>query len=207
MTPAEIETAARQQYNAVGDTNWSAAEIYTLITLGCNEMARFAKCIEKTATDTSVASTRAYSNPTRWIEYKRIEYDGQKLEPITFREDDQLSLTGAASTDTGTPGGYAQFASSIYLRPIPATSALTITFYYYATHAAITTSSQTIEIPEHFHGYLVDYVLYRMYLKDKDPASASEYKGNWIQGMKEARAWQARKKRGDAPAHVHDEGI
>lgn len=207
MTPSEIETAAREQYNAVGDTNWSASEIYNLITLGCNEMARFAKVIEKTATDTSVASTRAYSNPTRWIEYKRIEYDGNKIDPITFREDDELVLSNSTSTETGTPKGYAQFGSSIYLRPIPATSALTIRFYYYATHAAITTAAQTIEIPEHLHGYLVDYVIYRMYLKDKDPNSAMEYKSNWVAGLKEARAWQARKKRGDAPAHVHDEGL
>ena len=58
MTPGEIETAAREQYNAVNDTFWSSAEIMNLIFQATSEMANKTWCIKSTETQSSVAPKR-----------------------------------------------------------------------------------------------------------------------------------------------------
>lgn len=203
MTPAEVETAARQQYNAVGDTNWSQSEIMTLIYGGCLEMARDCKIIERTYSTTTVASQQEYSFPTNTIGIKRITYNGRKLVKTSFKEDDYLTGNNQASTGEGDVRFYQEWNETIYLRPIPP-EALTLKLWCYVEPQAVTTTS-TLEVPTQFHLCLVDYVLSRMYAKDKDFASAKYFRDLWDLHLKKAMAWQQKRTKADAFAAVQDE--
>jgi hypothetical protein len=178
MTPSEIILAARQRYNAVGDTNWSDSEICSLIYFG--ELQLFTELgmvIENTFTTSTVASTREYAYPSNASTIRRIEYNGKKLFPITFRDDDSLTNQNEVTTDTGTPEYYEIFDSTIYLRPIPDTVG-TLKMFANCEPQAVTTNS-TLEIPSFTHGALVDYVVAEMAAKDLNFNMAKYYRDIW----------------------------
>jgi hypothetical protein len=203
MTSVEVETAARQQYNAVGDTNWSQSEIMSLIYAACLDMARKSFIIEDVFSSSTVASQQEYSYPTNVISIKRVTYAGAKLEKISFKEDDYLTGQNQATTATGTPTHYAEFNNTIYLRPTPSAVG-TLKVFAFVEPQAVTTTS-TLEIPTLFHMDLVDFVLSRMYAKDKDFNSAQYFQGLWADHIMEAKKYVKRRYKGDAFAAVQDE--
>lgn len=162
-----------------------------------------------TALPTVVNGTRNYSFPTNARIIKRIEYNvngGQtvKLEPITFREDDALTLVNVASTTKGKPQFYTQFNGQLYFRPIPDNSLDTYNIFHFA-EPVVPTASSTLELPTLFHMDLVDFVVKEMYAKDKDPQMYMLFDAKWQKSIQKIKTWGNRRKRGDAFTIVMNE--
>ena len=140
------------------------------------------------------------------MEIKRVEVDGQKLRPSSFLELDKL--TGAIQGDTtaGTPRYYAVWGNKIFLSPIPDTSGLVITMLYTAQHTVLTTASTTFDagLNVMYHGYLIDYIVYRMYLKEQDERATSHLQ-LWQNHLQKIRQMQHGRKRRDHFAIVQSE--
>ena len=208
MTPAQIVTAARRKYNSASSTFFADAEIYDLIYQAELEIATVTKCLEgrTVISGGSVAGTQSYAFPSGVLELKRVEYDGTKLTPIDFRQDDALTLADANATAQGTPIYYYVWDSTIYFRPIPATSSEQIRLYYYKEPVAVTTASQTLEIPALFHMSMVDRVVAELAAKDQNFETASYYMDLWEnKHMPRIRAWGRKRRTGDAFNTVKDE--
>lgn len=203
MTLTQLETAARNKYNSVGDNFYSSAEIYDLIYEASQILATDALMIEKKSTASTVIGTRAYDYPTRCIAFKRIEYEGQKLMPIDSRDDDQLTLNNASSAEQGTPQYYFIWNGQIYLRPVPAAVG-TITYYYYS-EAKPVESGDTLEIPTLFHLDIVNFVVSELAAKDLNADIAAFYNGKWEKGLQKALQWKRRRTIGDSFKAVKDE--
>jgi hypothetical protein len=210
LSPSDILTYARARYNATGDGFFSDNEIYYSIYQAQLEMSNEVHGIcEAIYQTTSTQGTRQYTFPTNTRVIKRVEYIdlsniAVKLEPITFREDDALTLVNVASTTQGKPQFYSTFNFSLYLRPIPDTTACTIKVYSYNEPQTVTSTS-TLDVPTPFHMDIVDYAVMQMYLKDKDPVMAQAYKALWDQAKMRAKRWVQKKKRGDAFTVVMNE--
>lgn len=205
MTPTEFITACRRKYNAVGNAFYADAEILDLLYQVEGELSRFALTIEA-APDTStstVIGTRAYSIPTRAISIARLTYNGKKLHPISFREDDAVTLRDETTSNTGEPLYYELWGDSVYLRPVP-DAVQTLTFYYYREPAVITTSD-TIETPTRYHMDMVDGVVAEMIYKDENFTMGDRYRRRFESHLAEARKWQKRRRRGDGFSYVKDE--
>src|SRR3990167_6725804 len=203
MTPQQIETAARNRYNAIGDNFWSQAEILDMIYLAMLELSSFALPIEKTYTTSTVVSQQEYDFPSQLISIKRIEYAGAKLSPIDFRDDDALTLNNAATTDEGTPQYYMIWNEVIILRPIPdAIGTLKIRGY---VEPQIPTVSSTLELPTMWHAAIIDFCTREMFAKEKDTSWYDRYDRKWQSWMIQAKQWAARKKRTDGYAVVKNE--
>lgn len=206
MTPAQIETAARRKYNSASSSFFATAEIYDLIYQAELEIARETKMLEGRTTTTSTASTQSYAYPTGVLEIKRVEYDGAKLTPIDLRDDDALTLLNSNTTAEGTPIYYYDWENTVYLRPIPDTSADQIRIYYYKEPTAVTSASQTLEVPALFHMCIVDYVTAEMAMKDGSQAVAQLYFDKWYdKHMPAMKAWVRKRKTGDGFKVVKDE--
>lgn len=197
MTPSELNTAARQRYNAVDDDFWSDQELYTTIYQGCCEMATEGLVIEQTYQTVSVAGQQEYEYPTNALNIKRITYDGRKLDCITFREDDALTLINAATSATGSPTAYMIWNNIIYLRDIPGTDDLVIKVWANIEPRSVSELT-TIEIPTEFHMALVNLLLSEMSAKDKNYQGAAYYRALWEKDLLRAKKFAARKKVGDA---------
>jgi len=209
MSPSEIETAARAKYNAASDTFFTSAEIYNLIYQGQLELSNEMNLIQAIYTTTTTSGTRQYSFPTQTRSIKRVEYinlsgAGVKLEPITFREDDALTLVNVASTTLGSPQFYTVFNYNLYLRPGPDTTGCTIKIFSY-NEPQVVTATSVLDVPTNYHMDIVDFVVMHMYLKDKDPTMAAAYKIGWDQAKARAKRNVQKQKRGDAFTIVQNE--
>jgi hypothetical protein len=210
MTPADIETYARAKYNGTNDTFFSSSEIQYLIYQAELEMANEAHgIVENIYTTTTTQGTRQYSFPTYTRVIKRVEHIdlsgiAVKLEPITFREDDALTLVNVASTTQGRPQFYSVFNFSIYLRPVPDTTACTIKIYSY-NEPQVVTSNTVLDIPSPFHMDITDFVVMHMCKKDKDYEGFTANKVLWDAAKLRAKRWVQKKKRGDAFTIVQNE--
>lgn len=205
MTPQQVEEAARRRYNAVNDTYWVQDEIFKIIYEGEQILATEALAIEaKDTSITTVSGTRIYDIPSLVIAIKRIEYNGYKLQPIDFREDDFLTLNNSSTADTGTPQFYTIWNSQIYLRPIP-DAAHTLTLYCNKEATLLTTASTTLSTPTFCHSGLIDYTVAQMGAKDQKFEVMDRYDAKWERQVIRIKQWIAKRKRTDGYAVVKDE--
>lgn len=179
MTPSNIELYARHRLNAVGSKFWTSAEIIEdYLYDACLEIAMKTFCIQNRYTASSVASQQEYTKPTYAMAILRVDYNGSKLKPISFRELDSIDLN-TSTTTTGTPQYYYDFDNVFGLFPVPDTSSLTITVHTYDEPAAITVNS-TLQIPTRYHGFLVTGVAYRMARKELGHPMIAEFGSRWL---------------------------
>lgn len=197
MTPLDINTAARQRYNAVGDDFWSDSEIYSMIYQACCEMATEGFIIEQTYSTVSVASQQQYTFPTNALNIKRITFDGKKLDYITFREDDVITALNQTIGDTGTPTYYASWNNILYLRPVPTTAGLTIKIWANIEPQSVTAAS-TLELPTELQMAVVNFILSEMSAKNKNYQGAQYYRVLWEKDLARAKRLNRRRKIGDA---------
>lgn len=181
MTPAQIETAARRKYNSLSSSFFATAEIYDLIYQAELEISAITKMLEgrTVISGGSVAGTQSYAFPTGVLELKRVEYDGKELLKIDFRQDDAATAGDSNTTSQGIPEFYYEWDNTLYLRPIPSASSEQIRLYYYKEPVAVTSASQTLEVPATWHMAIVDFVVAEMAAKDKQFDQATFYMDRW----------------------------
>lgn len=206
MTPAQIETAARRKYNAASSSFYSSAEIYDLIYQAELEIAVQTKMLEGVTTTTSTLGTKNYAYPSGVLEVKRVEYNGRRLDPIDFRDDDAMTVFNSNNTAQGTPLNYYNWDNTLYLRPIPDASAVQIRIYYYKEPVIVTSASQTLEVPSVFHLCIVDYVTGYLALKDENQATFDRYMQIWNEKhIPRMLAWTRKRRSGDSFKIVKNE--
>lgn len=209
MMPADIVTYARAKYNATGDTFFSDQELYYYIYQALCDLAVQTEFLEKVDSSTvTVAGTRTYDFLSDCSAIKRLELIDSggislKLEKITFREDDALTLENVASTTSGKPQFYEVWNQVIYLRPIP-DSVYTLKQYYYGI-PQVPTATSTIELDSLFHMDLVDYCVREMYAKDQNATMFTAYDAKWNRALAKIKMWIQKRKRTDAFTIVMNE--
>jgi hypothetical protein len=202
MTPQEVQEYARQQYNSVGDDFFSDTELYRHVWAAQMDLALKSRCIRRVYTTSTVVAQHEYSKPTNTISIKRITYNGQKLLPITMREDDALTLSNSLTSQSGTPQYYYEWGDSFFLRAIPdAVGALKV---YSFNKPQEVTSASTLEVPDRYHLQLADYLIWKQAAKDKNWDAARFYQEIWMKTLKEAVGYERTLLRGDAFATVQD---
>lgn len=204
MTPAQVEQAARNKYNSLTSTFYSQDEVFKLIYMAELELATKALVIEGVDTSiATVAGTRAYSFPTGVIAIKRVEYNGQKLQKIDFRDDDMLTTFNSATTEQGSPLYYAEWNKTLYLRAIP-DAIQTLTLYVYKEPTLLTTASTTLDVPTELHTDLIDYVTSELAAKDERFDISDRYLARWNDKVQKAIQWQKKRLRTDSFTQVRD---
>jgi hypothetical protein len=203
MTPATLIDLAKARYNSTGDNFFTQAEMLALIWAAEKEMAVETNCIESTGTANTVASQRAYGKPTDCTSLFRIEHDGVKLKPYSFRDDDLVTLNDALTTTVGTPAYYAEWGENIYLRPVPE-GIKALTYYFYKSPSVVTIGDSTLEVPEPFHLSILYYLVREMAIKDSNPGIANYYGSYWEREIARLKKYMKKRRRGDAPAIVQD---
>ncbi len=203
MTPTDITTLARQKWNAVTDTFYSDAELYTMIYNAEMELALETFCIPMVYTTSTVASQQEYQKPTNAFAVKRIVCNGLKLYKITDREDDAITLNNQTTTATGSPQYYSEWGTALELRPIP-DSVLTLKIYTYDMPSVVTAVT-TLDVPTRYHVGIADYLVAHMATKDRNFQAAAQYQAMWAKRLQDAKRYEQKFKRGDAFSHVLDE--
>jgi hypothetical protein len=195
-TLADIVTSCRQRYNAVGDRFFSDEELYGLVYEAEMEMATECEVIEEIYTTSTVASQREYDYPTRALRISRITYDGQRLRPIDFVEDDVMTGAKETTTATGDPTSFAIFADRLFLRPTPSAVG-TIKIYAVTEPSEPTAITSSMTIPQRYRLSVKDYVLSQMFAKDKNGNMVAYHEGRWQRAISAAKRFEMKRQVGD----------
>lgn len=178
MTVTEMTDYVRRIHNAESDTNWSDAELYSLIQAKCNDVLSTIGLIQAIDTSiTTVTDTSTYDYPSNVIRIRRLHYDGRPCKLISFREYEVRVPSGVAAT--GTSSEYILWGDQIILYPTPS-EAVTLTLYCEKQQSAITDANSTIDIPEVFHSAVADAVIAMMFDKDLNNTFSSKYEQKWL---------------------------
>jgi hypothetical protein len=204
MTPDEIELMARRRYNAVNDTFWGQQEIFDLIYAAELEICDEGYVAERVYSTSTVIGTQEYDFPTNATALKRVTWGGRKLTRIDMIEDDLVTGLNQATTDTGDPEMYWIWNNVISLRPVPS-SVGTLKIWTYNEPSAISSSTQTLELPDQFHGRLINFIVSGMAAKDQNYTAATYYLNLWVADKMKIKQSMRRMKRADKFTTVKDE--
>jgi hypothetical protein len=174
MTPTEITDQARRITNTFGSNFVSDSELLAYLQNALKEASHYAKCVEQVDVMTSVVSQATYALTSTAFAVKYITYDGFKVKPVTFREALAVNYALVDSSAAGTPSYYYLWNSQLIFIPASQDSDKEIKVYSYAEHPSINASS-TVLIPGTLQHYTVDYVAYRIFQKELNPAAAQYY--------------------------------
>lgn len=190
MTPSEVYTTIRNQISEESPDFWGETEVYNLLWNAEKILAAKLQCVELIATDNTVASQREYDRPTGAQSISRLTYDRTKLKKITFTDVDKIE---GDTEDFSDPEYYYEWGSEIGLVPTPI-EAKELKYYYNGVPTQLTSSSTTFSIPNEFSHYLIDYVLFHMYMKDQQVSEADRHRAIWENNLKQANnEWRGRK--------------
>jgi hypothetical protein len=187
MTPSDVITFARQKYNAVTDTFFSDAELYTAIYAAEMELALESKCIRRVYTTSTVIGQQEYQRPTNAISIKRITYNGLKLYKITDREDDAITLNNQTTTATGSPQYYSEWDTALELRPVP-DSVNTLKIYTFDAPSTVSAVT-TLDVPTRYHPFLAEYLVSQMAAKDKNFQAAAQWSQIWAKRVSDSKSY------------------
>jgi len=203
MTPSELDTAARNRYNAVSDPHFTTQEMYDAMYTAEGDMSNEALSVVETI-DTSVTSllnTRSYSLPTDLISVRRMEYDGRKIKAVSVDADPKNSTTEISGRATE----YSLWDESFILYPTPDVPSISITIYGYKRPTKLTTSSTELSVRKEYHTYIIDFILATMYAKDQNTKMSTFHRQLWEANLKAVVKAERNRLRGDRFVTVGEE--
>ena len=200
LTVTDIQTRARERYNAVGDDFYSDQMLRDLIFDAQQILAKQGWVIEKTFSTGSVSGTREYAYPATTLGIKSVRYNLQKLGKRKLSEDPKTNLTDP----TGRPRDYALWNDTIILYPTPDTDDDEIQIRVYSYPDDVTANTDAIQVPEEYKEDLVVYLLMWMASKDQNLPLQDRYQQIWDASVGKAEQQRRKRLRGDQNTRVSD---
>lgn len=152
-------------------------DILMWINDATEEITNRNKILKGTATINSVVGQSTYTFPAIQIhEVESIHYDGGILPNMTFQQaEESLIGDGTILTQQGEPELWYEWGGSFTLWPVPATVKV-ITLYYTLRPVRVTTTGDTLKIPDKYYQNILNYALQKAYELNED-WQASQVKG------------------------------
>ncbi len=205
MTPSQALSRVRSQFSEdtaafLSDVN----DLYPYMSEAEMELANEVGFPQTTDSSTpTVSGTQEYTKPADCLRIEILRWNGLKLKKIDLQEYETISGTYYGATVTrGNPVYYYEYGDIVGLYPIPDT-AQTLKYYYIKRPAEITAASTAFTVPEEAHPAIIDYCMFRAYLKDED-GRAKVHQESWEQRKIKLKLWWESRKYRDQIVTVRD---
>lgn len=209
MSVATALQSVRYQVYETTASFWSDDEIRSYLWQAECDLASEVQCVEIKTTLTAATSTQEYSFASSIETVRRVTYDGERLKLVDLRTLDAIDDDATSGgVQTGDPTHYYLFGdNTLGLWPVPAASGSIVEVRGNGMPTEIASSTTQFTVPGLFHRDLIDYALYRCYLKDQDDGRANTHLQLWERSKEKARTkWRLRNTRGGYSI-VKDEDI
>ena len=181
LTMGQALAAVRERLDEADAAGWSDPEIRRWINEGVADIARKTETVQSTATISVTAGVQEHTLPATVLRVYRATYTETgnahiyPLEYVDFNAADSVWWSDQAITQSRphmfTMWGYPPTLKAI-LYPKPSVGG-TLTVYYYAAPAAISTTgsadSTTLSVVEGFTDLVLEYATYMALRRDRDP--------------------------------------
>jgi len=170
-------TKCRRRLNEIDTTFHSDADLISYADEAQKYFVRETRCLRGISTTPVSDGTQGYALPTDFLALRRITFDGKDIFGVSFFEIGESQTDETNSSATGTPKCFYIYNETIYLIPIPGSSAdsESLKIYYYKFPATIDESTDELEISPAYDDIIVSYMTYRAFQKDQEFDFAKEH--------------------------------
>lgn len=165
-TLSDVVSFVQRQFGDESGVQVTVADITRWTNQAQMEIVNKNPMIQATATDVTVINQQKYSIPPDLIQLESVFVDGRLLEPTNF-EGIRAVLGTENSNVTGTPMYWYIWANQIYLWPIPS-EAKTIEVNYSKTPVSVSSTADTLGVPDRYFDRVCEYVMSKAYELDED---------------------------------------
>lgn len=177
----------------LGDTTntiWTEAELTSYIKEGYDELCLQTLILWKrdTSAIAETDGTATYALPSDLLKLDRLEFDSQRMTPLTAMEARQHYPYFL--TVEGTPHSYVYELDGVLtvrLIPIPSTTGTETVLEYFRRGAALSADATELQIPDRYTDYIVWFALGKAYEREgkgQDLEMSSHYMARYNEGIK-----------------------
>lgn len=173
LSVQDILTRVQRQFGDEANSQITQADVIRWINDAMREIAHANKLLQVKAVTDTIVNTGTYALPTDISKLYSVKYNGQTLNVLSIAEVDNLigvqDMTIQQGYPTGTPTHYWIWANQINLWPAP-DSALVggLIAYYTRTPTQVVGVGDTPELPDEYHGRILEYCLAQAYELDEN---------------------------------------
>lgn len=185
MTFLEMLSEAKTMLQTDGESYILDADIKKWLNSGYKEIVNQIGGLEQLYSDLSVTGQAGYAIPSSVIAIKSLKYNDVFLDQVDYND---------LSTTSGNPASYAILGNYYYLGPKPATGGKTVILNCKTTTTNMSADSDTPNLPDYFHKYIVEYAIYQGKLKGNDLTAYANLMSLWTATIKKAYGTRNRRK-------------
>jgi len=187
MTWTEIKADIRSFLDEKKAKFWTDVELLRWANRGLSDFAVQTGQPRGQQTTNTVSGQRYYALPDSCLKLLRVTYDGDVLQPVTFRElDNYFGKTWA--TSIGAPDYYYVWNNQIGTYPL-VNEAKELAIFFIASPDLMTDDDSIPDITTAFHKSLVYFALSEAFAKRLEPAPAEYWFKKYMGTVIEARAY------------------
>jgi len=161
-------TKCRRRLNETSDNLHTSDDLIAYADEAQKYFVRETRCLQGISSTAVADGTQGYSLPSDFLALRRVTFDGKKIFSVSFPEIDESGTNETDTSATGTPKNFYIYNQTVYLIPIPGSSANgeSLKIYYYKFPATIDATTDTLETDVVYDDIIVAYMTYLAFLKD-----------------------------------------
>ena len=191
MLVSEIATRVKRQFGDEAGAQITDADIMRWINDAQREIAANNDLLQATATSNIVAGTDQYNLPTDVLTLRSVRYNGRRLALMTADEAANYVNQDTAKS-SGEPTAYSLWGLKIDLYPTPAAALVGgLSVAYTKIPTQVTALGDTPELPQQYHGRIVEYCLAQAHELDDNMESYQAKMNQFQDGMDRMKGMDA----------------
>lgn len=185
-TVAEVMTAVKRQFGDESGVQLEDTDIIRWVNDAQEVIVAKTKVLKAKSSVTATPGTGSYTFPSDNIhQVESIHYNGYRVPNMSFPEAEEYIFSAdPQKTAEGSPVLWYEWAGTFTFWPIP-DDEKTIDLYFTKRPARVTSSSDTLSVPDKFYQDVVRYVLQNAYEMDEDLANAQAKSQQFDQSLGE----------------------
>ena len=172
-TVSEVMTAVKRQFGDESGVQVEDADLIRWINDAQDVIVAKTKVLKAKSTSVAVPGQASYTFPSENIhQVESIHYDGYRIPNMTFAEaEEYIFSTDPNQVALGQPALWYTWAGTFTFWPSPG-YAKNIDLFYTKRPTRVTSSSDTLSVPDKYYQDVIRYVLAQAYEMDEDMGSA-----------------------------------
>ena len=202
-TAGQIITDVRNEILETNPAFWTDTELIRHINRAQRDYCNKVRFLENASYFSSSVGSNQYNLPADFISVKALLHNvpdingnanWKRVRPSTLEKtvQERVNFPNTTTNNQGRPSRYWIWDGTLYVDPAPSTensSSNDFYLWYKSKPTTITSSSDLLSVPDELAEGITEYVLWKVWLKEQEKATADEHAQNYVSYINEGRRW------------------